>query len=76
MKTRAFRPISHHHFIIYSLNIIYTVLQKTLQFDKLYSFEKHGLILVSCGKQRQHSFKMIRVFNFLCPFTFTYFICY
>jgi len=39
------------------------------------SFDKHGLILIIFGKLHQHTFKN-NTFNFPCPFTFTYFICF
>jgi len=38
------------------------------------SFEKHGLILIFLVNSI--FLRMIRVFNFPCPFTFTYFICF
>ena len=40
------------------------------------SFDKYGLILTIFGQQHQHTLKMICIFNFPYPFTFTYFICF
>jgi len=38
------------------------------------TFDKHGLILIIVGEQHQNMVKTVWVFNFLCPFSFTYFI--
>ena len=40
------------------------------------SFDKHGLILITLVNNISTLLKMIYVFNFPCPFTFTYFICF
>jgi len=54
----------------------YTVSQKNAPTFASSSFDKHRLILIIFGKQHQHTLKMICVFIILCPFTFTYFICF
>jgi len=51
----------------------YTVSKKRAYFCKC-SFDDHELMLIFFCKQHQHLLKMIRVFNFLCPITFTYLI--
>jgi len=40
------------------------------------SLDRHGLIVTIFGNEHQHTFKMVCTFNFPCPFTVTYFICF
>jgi len=51
----------------------YTVSQKTRQFWQ--AVVKNRLILIVLDKHDSTLSKMICLFNFLCPFTLTYFIC-
>ena len=56
---------------------LHCVSEKRVMFDKLYSFVKHGLILIILDKQHQHAFQNYKHIQcFPCLVTFAYSICF
>jgi len=56
---------------------LHCVSEKRVKFDKLYSFVKHGLILIILDKQHQHAFQNYKHIQcFPCLVTFAYSICF